>query len=101
MAHHTRDRHHHHEEPVKPAHAGDILGLSDAPPDVEIPRATADRGGHPQGIDVRTPATGIDELNQGPGATGIDMGYAGEGTNVTDHPRRPKAAEPVEDEETR
>ena len=83
-------------------HAGDILGLSDAPPEVEIPRATNDHGGHPQGIEVRGHATGIGDLHQGSGATGIDMGYAGEGTNVSEHSRRPHAAEPDEqDEETR
>lgn len=82
-------------------HAGDILGLSDAPPDVEIPRATTDHGGHPQGIDVRDHATGIGDLHQGPGATGIDMGYGGEGTAVGTHASHPKAVEPPDDEETR
>ena len=82
-------------------HAGDILGLSDAPPEVEIPRATSDHGGHPQGIDVREHATGIGDLRQSSGATGIDMGYAGEGTNVSEYSRRPHAADPEQDEETR
>lgn len=85
----------------KSKHAGDILGLSDAPPDVEIPRATTDRGGHPQGIDVRDHATGIGDLHQSSGATGIDMGHAGAGTDVSAHTRRPHAAEPVEEEKTR
>jgi hypothetical protein len=75
---------------------GDVLGISDTPVDVEIPRATSDRGGHPQGIDVRGHATGIGDLHQSSGATGIDMGHGGEGTNVTPHTRRP--AETDEDE---
>jgi hypothetical protein len=78
-------------------HAGDILGLSDASPDVEIPRATADHGGHPQGIDVRDHATGIGDLHQSSGATGIDMGHGGEGTNVATHSRRPHVAEETEE----
>jgi hypothetical protein len=82
-------------------HAGDILGLSDAPPDIEIPRATSDHGGHPQGIEVREHATGIGDLHQSSGATGIDMGHAGEGTNVSSHSRHPHASEPMEADETR
>jgi hypothetical protein len=82
-------------------HAGDILGLSDASPAVEIPRATYDHGGHPQGIDVRGHASGIGDLHQSSGATGIDMGHAGEGTNVTSHSGHPHAADPAEGEETR
>ena len=91
-----RDRR--HPEDSHPAHEGDVLGISDTPVDVEIPRATQDRGGHPQGIDVRTPATGIGDLHRGSGATGIDMGYAGEGTQITSHPRRPAAGTDADDD---
>jgi hypothetical protein len=73
------------EEPSRP---GDVLGLSDAPPEVEIPRATTDRGGNPAGIEVRTPASGIGDLRPGKGATGIQMGAGGSGVDLEpDEPR--------------
>lgn len=78
----------------EPAHEGDILGLSDAPPDVEIPRATSDRGGHPAGIEVRERTTGMGHLKPGKGATGIDMGAGGSGTDVAQEHSRPRSAEP-------
>ena len=59
-----------------------MLGITDADPNVEIPRATQDRGGNPKGIDVRDHASGIGELRQTKGATGIDMGAGGKGTGV-------------------
>jgi BRCT domain type II-containing protein len=74
-----------------PEHEGDILGLSDASPAVEIPRATEDRGGHPAGIEVRSPTTGTSELKQTKGATGIDMGAAGSGTDLDPDDRKPAA----------
>lgn len=79
----------------EPVRKGDILGLSDVTPDVEIPQASRDHGGSPQGIDVRERATGIDELTHGTGATGIDMGAAGEGTDLEAEPTRP-ASEPTQ-----
>lgn len=66
----------------EPARHGDILGVTDADPDVEIPRATTDRGGNPKGIEVGERATGIGEAKPGKGATGIDMGAGGKGTGV-------------------
>ncbi len=86
------------EERVKaaeqdPKREGDILGLSDAPPEVEIPRATEDRSGNPAGIEVREHATGIGHLKPGKGATGIDMGAGGSGTGVSPEPSRPKSAD--------
>jgi hypothetical protein len=66
-------------------HSGDVLGLGDASPAVEIPRATQDRGGHPKGIEVRRPSrehTGTNDLEQSKGATGIDMGAGGSGTDI-------------------
>jgi hypothetical protein len=74
---------------AEPERLGDVLGLSDASPDVEIPRATEDRGGHPAGIEVREHATGIGDLGRGKGATGIQMGAAGSGTDLTPDPERP------------
>jgi hypothetical protein len=75
-----------------PVRKGDILGLSDAPPEVEIPQASKDRGGSPEGIDVRDRITGIDELTHGSGATGIDMGGGGEGTDVSSDSTRPRTS---------
>ena len=98
--HRTRKDSNEHE-PAKPRHSGDVLGLGDARPDVEIPRATEDRGGHPEGIDVRGHATGIGDLHQGPGATGIDMGHAGEGTQISSEPKRPRAALPEDEDDSR
>lgn len=69
-------------EDHEPARHGDILGVTDADPDVEIPRATEDRSGNPKGIDVREHASGIGELKRTKGATGIDMGAGGTGTGV-------------------
>jgi hypothetical protein len=76
-------------EPQEPARRGDILGLSDASPDVEIPRATTDRGGNPAGIEVRQATSGTSELHQSKGATGIDMGGAGSGTDIASESTRP------------
>ena len=72
-------------------HEGDILGISDANPDVHIP--TGPGRGAVEGIDVRERATGIDDVPQRSGATGIDMGAGGEGTDVARHPSHPKSAE--------
>jgi hypothetical protein len=60
-----------------PERAGDILGLSDASPAVDIPQASRDHGGNPAGIEVRSPTTGTSELRQTGGATGVQLG-AGE-----------------------
>lgn len=59
------------QQDTEPEREGDILGLSDASPAVEIPRATEDRGGNPAGIEVRVPTTGTSELRQTDGVTGI------------------------------
>jgi hypothetical protein len=58
------------QEETEPERKGDVLGLSDASPAVEIPRATDDRSGNPAGIEVRAPATGTGDLRQTKGATG-------------------------------
>jgi hypothetical protein len=64
-----------------PNRQGDVLGLSDAPLGVSFPRATADRGGHPAGIEI-TPTNRVSALQQGKGATGIDMGAGDEGPDI-------------------
>ena len=80
------------EQPRK--HAGDILGLSDADPAVEIPRATEDRGGNPAGIEVGTSGATMGALRRTPGATGIDMGGGGTGTDI--EPARVPRPDPTE-----
>lgn len=72
---------------------GDVLGLSDANPAVAIPFKGVRGGGHPEGIEVRDRATGIGDVPQRSGATGIDMGPAGEGTHITSKPSRPRNIE--------
>lgn len=82
----------------KPARKGDVLGISDAPPEVEIPRATEDRGGHPQGIEVRDERKrhwGNEDIQPSKGATGIDMGGGGTGTNIEPELPKPKVSEEV------
>lgn len=83
--------------PETPARQGDILGLSDVSPDVEIPQASRDHGGHPEGIEVRKATTGTAELKRSKGATGIDMGAAGSGTDLDPDEIRPK--DPIEPDE--
>jgi hypothetical protein len=77
----------------EPERLGDVLGLSDASPEVEIPRATDDRSGNPAGIEVREPATGTGDLHHGKGATSIQMGGAGEGTEIVPDTKRPAQRE--------
>ena len=76
-------------------HEGDVLGISDANPDVHIP--TRPGGGPVEGIEVRERATGIDDVPRRSGATGIDMGAAGEGTDIAEHPSHPKSAEDTDE----
>lgn len=67
----------------QPVREGDVLGISDVSRDDRIP--VRGRGtGHPAGVDVRQPATGIGDVPQRSGATGADMGEGGEGTDVSD-----------------
>ena len=60
---------------------GDVLGISDAPAGTGLPGVIKD-GSHPKGIEVGRPATGLGDVPQRSGATGIDMGGGGEGTDV-------------------
>jgi hypothetical protein len=78
------------QEP-EPERQGDVLGLSDASPAVEIPRATDDHSGNPAGIEVRIPTSGTSELRQTKGATGIQMGAAGSGTDIQPDDLEPAA----------
>jgi hypothetical protein len=72
-----------------------VLGISDAG-GARIP--TSGRGtGSPQGIEVRDHATGIGDVPQRSGATGIDMGAGGEGTDIDSHPSRPKSADDADE----
>ena len=82
MTQNTKDPKNTQARDVEPARHGDIIGVTDADPNVEIPRATEDRGGNPTGIEVREHASGIGELKRTKGATGIDMGAGGTGTGV-------------------
>jgi hypothetical protein len=87
----SRDRR--DREPDRPEREGDILGISDANPRASIPQHKKPGGGPVEGIDVRDHATGFGDLEQTPGATGIDMGAGGEGTHIDEKSTRPKSAE--------
>jgi len=75
---------------------GDVLGVSNTGPGPQLPHPPSD-GTTPRGIDVRGERKrhwGNEDIPQSDGASGIDMGGGGEGTQVkAEHPR-PK----VEDE---
>jgi hypothetical protein len=88
----TRDLDATRPEADKPERLGDVLGVSDTPPDVDIPQATTNHGGHPAGIEVRQHATGTGELRRTAGATGIDMGAGGTGTDIDPASSKPTAA---------
>ncbi len=93
-----RDERNRKTRDTEPAHEGDVLGLSDADPNVQIPVRIKPGGGSPQGIDVREHASGIGDISQSSGATGVDMGHGGEGTGVSSEPSRPRSAPDEEDE---
>ena len=78
--------------PQRPKREGDILGLSDADPHVDIPQATDDHGGNPRGIEVRDHATGIGDLTRSKGATGMDMGAGGEDTELASDFEGPRSS---------
>jgi hypothetical protein len=63
---------------------GDILGLTDDRTGVKLPHPPSD-GSTPQGIEARDEYKrhwGTEDLENGKGATGIDMGGGGEGTDI-------------------
>lgn len=70
---------HHKNEPDR---KGDVLGISDADPNVEIPKPADKGSGHARGIDVRRRQTGLGDVPQRDGASGVDMGGGGEGTDI-------------------
>jgi hypothetical protein len=98
-----KHRKHHSDDQArsrKPARAGDVLGISDTTAGAARP-AFVRPGGHPEGIDVRTPrtlATGFDDVPQRSGSASVDMGGGGEGTNVAPPAERRPAREEPEDE---
>ncbi len=63
-----------------PKRAGDILGISDADPAVPIPQATTDRS--PSHVSDEPATARTTPLQQTKGATGIDMGAGGTGTDI-------------------
>ena len=71
------------KRPRRKEQEGDVIGISHATG--KLPPATFDTGGHPQGIDVipEPDLAGIRDLEQGTGATSIDMGGGGKGNAVT------------------
>jgi hypothetical protein len=77
-----------------PHHEGDVLGISDADPNVKIPKPARRGSGHATGLDTHQPTTGLGDVKPGHlGATGIDMGGGGQGTDISQHSSRPEAAE--------
>ena len=62
---------------------GDVLGLTDDKTGVKLPHPPSD-GSTPAGIELEknTRHWGADELNRSKGATGVDMGAGGEGTDI-------------------
>ena len=76
---------------------GDVLGVSN-PAGPKLPHPPSD-GSTPRGIEVRGERPrhwGNEEMPQSDGASGVDMGGAGEGTGVkAEH--RPRAAAQDED----
>jgi hypothetical protein len=62
---------------------GDVLGLTDDKTGVKLPHPPSD-GSVPSGIEVKkeTRHWGTEDLERSKGATGVDMGGGGEGTDV-------------------
>jgi len=80
-------------KPDNSKHAGDILGLSEAATGPKLPHPPSD-GTVPAGIEVRGESDRRwedEDINQSGGATGIDMGGAGTGTNIDSDIDRPRA----------
>jgi hypothetical protein len=75
---------------------GDVIGLSDAPASPKLPHPPSD-GSTPRGIelDEYTRHTGTDDLKPSKGATGIDMGAGGSGTDVSSERPAPKSGEKI------
>jgi hypothetical protein len=71
------------EENARPEPFGSILGIVESDPNVKLPWAPKDHGGHPRGIEVRTPTTGTADLHRGTGFMSADMGGSGQGSDVS------------------
>ena len=83
-----------HNKKRKKEQPGDVLGVSN-PEGPRLPHPPSD-GSTPRGIDVRPERErhwGIEDVPQSDGATGIDMGAAGEGPQIADERPHPKAGE--------
>jgi len=81
---------------TKKAQPGDVLGVSDAS-GPKLPHPPSD-GSTPRGIEVRPVPErhwGNEDIPQSDGATGIDMGGAGSGPQVTSEPPRAKADDDI------
>jgi hypothetical protein len=66
----------------RPLHEGDVLGISETTSDGNQAFPKNRKDSHPDGIDVRKGTTGLEDVPQRPGATGIDMGGGGEGEDL-------------------
>jgi hypothetical protein len=75
-----------------PKHEGDVLGLSDADPSVEIPHPP--HRGDSSGRSTEPPPRRSSALGQSKGATGIDMGAGGTGTDI--EPAATRRPDPTE-----
>ena len=76
---------------------GDVLGVSN-PEGPKLPHPPSD-GSTPRGIEVRGEPKrhwGNEDIPQGDGVSGVDMGGAGEGTGIRPD-RRPRTAAEDED----
>jgi len=75
---------------------GDVLGISN-PGGPKLPHPPSD-GSTPRGIDVRGERRrhwGTEDIPQSDGATGIDMGGGGEGTQIEAEPSAPKRSDDI------
>ena len=82
----------------KPAREGDVLGISDARPNVGEPLRAKPGRRRPAGIEVGDRATGIGDVPRRDGASGVDMGGGGEGTDVRPAEPPTRRLEPDVDE---
>jgi hypothetical protein len=78
----------------KPERPGDVLGISN-PGGPKLPHPPSD-GSTPRGIDVRGERPrhwGIEDVPQGDGVAGIDMGGSGEGPQIATESSTPKRSD--------
>ena len=85
-----------HNKKHKKEQPGDVLGVSN-PAGPKLPSPPSD-GSTARGIDVRGERPrhwGNEDIPQSDGASGIDMGAGGEGTNIEPEHPRPKRTDDV------